>query len=518
MENTLSFDKTFDKHIFNIVVGQTFQQEDYAQIWGTKRNLLENPDGGYYDVLDQGNEPQTGGFETHNVLLSYLGRLEYSFDDKYLFNAVVRRDGSSRLGDDHKWGNFPSVSAAWRISEENFFGLAWVSDLKLRASYGKLGSGNIGPYDYIPVINTFSTIAIGEDQHTESGAIQVSLANTDLRWETLTQKDIGLDVSFLNNKLEVTADYFIAETEDVLFRYPILLTSGSSQSPIVNGATIRNTGFEFSASYTEAGKALNYYATANFTTLNNEVVELGYGLNRHIDGNTVTELGEPIGMWYVLETDGLFQSEEEVNSYQNAEGTIIQPDAQPGDIRFKDNNGDGQITNADKAVVGSPWPDVEVGLNMGASYKGFELTMNWFSALGAIVYNGPRSGMDRFDDNSNYRSGVTPWTPENPDTDFPRIVYASTLNARGDSDRWLEDGSFARLKYISLAYSIPASIVERMGFSNAQVSISGQNLLTFTKYTGLDPEFNNGNIFQRGLDFGSFPNLKTYSLGLQFGF
>jgi TonB-linked SusC/RagA family outer membrane protein len=519
VENTLSYDQKFDKHAINIVVGQTFQQEDYAQIWGTKRNILENPNGGYYNVLDQGSEPQTGGFENTNVLLSYLGRLEYNFNDKYLFNAIVRRDGSSRLGNDYKWGNFPSVSAAWRISEENFFELPWVSDLKLRASYGKLGSGNIGPYEYIPVINTFSTIAMGRDQHIESGAIQVQLTNTDLRWETLTQKDIGLDVSFLDNKIEVTVDYFDATTEDVLFGYPILLTTGNDGgNPIVNGATIRNTGFEFSASYREAAKPINYYITANLSTLNNEVVELGYGLNRTFSGNTITELGEPVGMWYVLETDGLFQSIDEVNNYTNEDGVIIQPNAQPGDIRFKDNNGDGQITNADKAIVGSPWPDVEMGLNLGASYKRFEFTMNWFSALGATVFNGPRSGMDRFDDNSNYRSGITPWTPENPDTDFPRVIYASTLNARGDTDRWLENGSFLRLKYISLAYSIPASIIEKVGFSNAQISISAQNLLTFTEYTGLDPEFNNNNIFQRGVDFGAFPNLKTYSLGFQFGF
>nr|WKN34501.1 TonB-dependent receptor [Tunicatimonas sp. TK19036] len=519
VENTLSFNKTFDSHVVNVVVGQTFQKEDYAQIWGTKRNILENPQGGYYNVLDQGNEPQTGGYENHNVLLSYLARLEYSFADKYLFNAVLRRDGSSRLGSDYKWGNFPSLSAAWRISEENFFELPGVSDLKLRASYGKLGSGNIGPYDYIPVINTFSTMAIGSDQHVEAGAIQVQLANTDLRWETLTQKDLGVDVSFLEGKITITADYFDATTEDVLFGYPILLTTGNDGgNPIVNGATIRNKGFEFSATYREAEKALNYYATANISTLSNELIELGYGLNRHFSGNTVTEVGEQVGMWYVLETDGLFQSEEEVNSYQNEEGVVIQPDAQPGDIRFKDNNGDGRITNDDKAVVGSPWPDVEVGLNLGASYKSFELTMNWFGAFGATVFNGPRSGMDRFDDNSNYRSGVVPWTPENPNTDFPRVLYASTLNARGDTDRWLEDGSFGRLKYISLAYNVPASIIEKIGFSNAQISISGQNLITLTKYTGLDPEFNNANIFERGVDFGAFPNLKTYSLAIQFGF
>jgi TonB-linked SusC/RagA family outer membrane protein len=519
VENTLTFTKTVDKHFFNVLVGQTYQEDDYAQISGTKRNLLENPAGGYYNVLDQGNEPQVFGFENTTVLLSYLGRVEYIFADKYLLSAVARRDGSSRFGGENKWGNFPSLSAGWRISEENFFQVPWISDLKLRGSYGKLGSGNIGPYDYIATINTFSTIAMGRDQHIEPGAIQVRLANPDLKWETLTQQNIGADFGLLEDKISVTVDYFNASTEDVLFGFPIPLTSGNDGgNPVVNGVTVVNTGFEFSATYRESENPVNYYTTVNFTTLKNKVEDLGYGRNDIYVGNTVTEVGQPVGMWYVLETDGLFQSEEEINNYQNEEGTIIQPNARPGDIRFKDNNGDGQITNEDKAVVGSPWPDVELGFNAGASYKNFELTMQWFGAFGATVFNGPRSGMDRFDDNSNYRSGIQPWTPENMDTDFPRVVYASTLNARGDSDRWLESGSFMRLKFISLAYSLPSTLTERIGFSNIEISVSGQNLLTFTPYTGLDPEFNNSNIFERGFDFGAFPNTKMYSLGVQLGF
>ncbi len=519
VENTLSFSKIFDKHSVNAVVGQTFQQDDYALIYGIKRNLLPNPRGGYFDVLDQGDEARTGGYKNRTVLLSYLGRIEYSFADKYLLNAVIRRDGSSRLSNDNKWKNFPSLSAGWRISEEGFFKVPAVSDLKLRASWGMLGSGNIGPYEFIPTINTFGTIAIGRDQHIEPSATQVRLANQNLRWETLTQQNIGVDLGLFKDKLTFTADYFIAETEDVLFRYPVLMLTGNDGgAPIVNGASIRNNGFEFSATYREAARAVNYFATVNFSTLRNKVVELGYGLNRHLQGNTITELGEPIGMWYVLETNGLFQSEAEVQNHTNAEGEVIQPNAMPGDIRFVDHNGDGQITNADKVLAGSPWPDVELGLNMGASYKNFELSMQWFGAFGATVFNGPMSVTDRFDDNSNYRSGIQPWTPENPNTDFPRVVYASTLNARGDTDRWLEDGSFMRLKYISLGYSLPTSLIERIGFSTAQISVSGQNLLTFTRYSGLDPEFNNSNIFERGFDYGAFPNLKMYSLGVQLGF
>ena len=520
VENTLTLKKVFGKHDLSLLAGQTYQKEDYQQISGTKRNILQNPTTGqYYPVLDQGNEPQAGGFEQEAVLLSYLGRFEYNYDNRYLVNAVMRRDGTSRLGRENQWGNFPSVSAAWRISGESFFQYPWLSDLKLRASYGTLGSSNIGYWDYIGIINMFPTIAMGRDQHVEQGATLVSLANEDLKWETLTQTNIGLDMGFLNNKLSVTAEYFIAETEDVLTRMPIAMTTGhDGPAPFVNAASLRNKGFEFTASYTESAKAFNYYGTINVTTLRNEVLELGYGRNDIFVGNTVTEVGEPIGTWYVLETDGLFQSDAEVQDYTSSDGEVIQPEAKPGDIRFKDHNDDGQITNSDKVVLGSPWPDFEMGLNLGASYKGFALTMNWFGSFGATVFNGPRSVMGRFDDNSNYEAGIRPWTPDNPNTDVPRAYYASTLNSRGDTDRWLEDGGFMRLKYLSLAYTLPAALIRRIGFSNAQLSLSGQNLLTFTDYKGLDPEFNNSSIFERGHDFGAFPNLKMYSLGLQFGF
>lgn len=519
VENTLTFDQEFNQHSLNVLVGQTYQHTNYQQIWGTKRNLLKNPLGGYYNQLDQGDEPQLGGFTHEAVLLSYLGRVEYSFADKYLFNAVFRRDGTSRLSPENRWANFPSVSAGWRISEENFFNVPKVSDLKLRASYGTLGSSNIGYWDYLATINTFSTIAMGEDQHIEPGATQVRLVNSNLRWETLTQQNYGIDAGLFNNKLTLSAEYFIATTEDVLTGMPIAITTGNDGgNPVVNAASLRNNGFELSATYREAQRALNYFVTANVTTLRNEVLELGYGRNDIYVGNTVTSVGQPVGMWHVLETAGLFQSQEEVREHTNSEGEIIQPNAQPGDIRFVDHNDDGQISNDDKVIMDNPWPDLELGLNFGASYKGFDLSMQWFGSFGATVYNGYRSLVDRFDDNSNYRSGVQPWTPENPDTDFPRVVYASTLNSRGDTDRWLEDGSFMRLKLISLGYSIPTSLVERIGFSNAQVSLSGQNLITFTGYQGLDPEFNNANIFTRGADNFSFPNLKMYTIGLQLGF
>jgi len=519
IENTLNFNEKFGKHSINAIAGQSYQKDRYAQISGTKRNILANPNGGYYDVLDQGNEPQTAGFRNQTNLISYFGRVEYNYNDKYLLNGVIRTDGVSRFGPDYKFGTFPSVSGAWRISKENFFHSSWINDLKLRANYGTLGSSNIGPYDYIATINTFSTVPFGPGQGIQQGATQVKLANNDLKWEQVTQQNYGFDAAFLQNKLTVTAEYFISKTKDVLIQYPLLISTGNDGgNPYVNGATLGNRGFEFTATYQDNTKAFKYNVTANLTTLKNKVISLGYNKNRTFVGNTVTEVGQPIGMWYVLETDGLFQNDAEVANYKNSTGTVIQPGAKPGDIRFKDNNGDGTITNDDKAVVGSPWAKYEMGLNLGASYKGFELTMDWFGSFGAKVFNGPRSVLDNFSDNSNYRAGVQPWTPENPNTSTPRAFYGSTTNARGDTDRWLENGSFARLKYIGITYNVPKRMLEKIGFSNAQITLSGQNLITITKYTGLDPEFSNGSIFEKGFDFGAFPNLKSVSLGLQFGF
>ncbi|MDR6941656.1 SusC/RagA family TonB-linked outer membrane protein [Mucilaginibacter pocheonensis] len=518
IEHTLSFNKTFGKHVINAVGGQSYQRTNYAQISGTKRNILVN-NGSYYDVLDQGNEPQTGGYRNRTDLISYFGRVEYSFADKYLLNGVIRSDGSSKFGPAYKFGTFPSVSGAWRISKEDFFKVAWINDLKLRASYGTVGSNNIDPYEYNSLINTFSTAVFGADQTVLQGATQVRLANPDLRWEKLIQQNYGLDASFLDNKLTLSAEYFISKTKDVLIRYPVLLTTGNDGGdPRVNGITLGNRGFELSANYRQDVTPVKYGIGLNFTTLKNKVLDLGYSKNKTYVGNTVTEVGQPIGMWYVLETNGLFQNQAEIDNYKNSKGQTIQPGAKPGDIRFKDNNDDGQITNDDKKVVGSPWPKYELGLNFNVSYKGFEFSMDWFASVGAKVFNGPRSVTDRFDDNSNYRAGVQPWTPENPNTSTPRAYYASTLNSRGDSDRWLESGSFARMKYIGLSYRLPASLVKKIGFDNALVTLSAQNLLTITKYKGLDPEFSNGSIFEKGYDFGAFPNLKTVSLGLNFGF
>lgn len=519
VENTLTFDKAFGEHNFNVLLGQTYQKDKYARMEGTKRNLPRNPTTGeYYTVLDHGDQAVVTGFREEAVLLSYLGRLNYSFEDKYIFTAIFRTDGTSRLSPHLRWSTFPSVAGAWRITDEPFFQSNFISELKLRANYGTLGSSNIGPWDYQQTINMFPTIVMGTDQHIERGGSNVRLANNNLRWETLTQSNFGLDLGLLDNKISATAEYYISTTEDVLTGAPIALTTGNDGgNPVVNAASLRNSGFEFTLSYAEAEKKLQYNASLNVTTIKNKVLSLGYDRDVMYVGNAITEIGSPIGVWHVLETAGLFQSIEDVQNH-TTNGEVIQPNAQPGDIRFVDHNEDGQITNDDKVVLGDPWADVELGLNFNASYKNLEFSMTWFSSLGATVYSGPQSVMGRFDDNSNYLTGTKPWTAENPDTDVPRAYYASTLNARGDTDRWLESGSFTRLKFISMAYNLPVKWLNKVGFETAQISVSGQNLITLTKYSGLDPEFRGQSIWERGFDNGAFPNVKTVSVGLNFGF
>ena len=519
-ENTLTFKKEFGKHDVTVLVGQTFQKDKYDIIYGEKRNLpINSGTGQYYEVLNQGNSPVVGGYINEAALASYLGRIEYNYDNRYLFNAVLRRDGSSRFSDANKWGNFPSLSAGWRVSNESFFKSQFIKDLKLRASYGELGSGNIGNYEYKSFVNNFGQIVLGKDQTLYPSAAQVKLSNEQLRWEKLKQTNFGLDLGVLNNDLRLTADYFIARTEDVLFGFPILLTTGNDGgNPISNAATVENKGFEIELAYSKKINDFSFNASVNFTKINNKLVSLGNGQNENISGNTITRAGMPVGMWYVLQTDGLFQNQQEINNYKNAEGKVIMPNAVPGDIRFKDVNGDGQITSADKDIVGSPWPEFEMGFNAGAEYKGFDFSMNWIASHGATVYNGFRSVVDRFDDNSNYRRGIQPWTPENPNTDFPRVTKGSTLNSRGDSDRFLENGDFIRLKYIGFGYNLPETVLKNSGISRVRLSLSAQNIITITKYKGLDPEFTNSNIFERGFDNGAFPNLKTYSFGVDFSF
>lgn len=518
-DNTLEFNKKFDKHDISAVLGISYQTSTYEQIWGTKNDVLMTGND-YFDNLDAAlSNPKTGNYKDLQKLFSVFGRINYNYDDRYLMSFTMRRDESSKFSPSNRVGYFPSVSAGWRISKESFFDVPWVDDLKLRANYGVLGTSNIGVWDWVSFITVFPQAVFGTGQSVQTGMTQIKLANADLKWEKLSQINAGFDAALLNNKLAISVDYFMKETKDVLTPMQILMVTGNNGgNPNVNAATLQNTGIEVSATWRDKiGKDFGYSFNVNGSFLKNKIKELGYGRTEFTQWDTKSKVGHPIGEWYLIKTDGLFRSEEEVQAHKNSEGKLIQPNARPGDVRFIDANDDGMITDADRQYCGSTLPKFQLGMNWGFEYKGFDLQLQFSGAFGHKSFNGPRSAYDRFDDNSNYRADYDPWTPDNPNAKDPRPIYADSRNVRGNQDRWLENGSYLRVKQMALGYNLPKSLLGEV-FSGIRVYVNAQNLITFTSYKGLDPEFLNTNIWDRSYDGGSFPNPRGVTFGAQVSF
>lgn len=518
-DNTLEYNKKFGKHDISAVIGTSYQTSNYEQIWGTKNDVLIT-NNQYFDNLDAAlSNPKTGNYKDLSKLFSVFGRLNYDYDERYLLSFTMRRDQSSRFGPQYQTGYFPSVSAGWRISKEDFFNVPGIDDLKIRANYGILGTSNIGVWDWVSFITVFPQAAFGVDQSTVTGMTQIKLANNDLKWEKLTQFNAGVDAAMVGNKLTFSVDYFLKETKDVLTPMQIQLATGNNGgNPFVNAATLQNKGVEISANWrSKIGTSLGYSVELNGSYIKNKIKELGYGRKEFTQWNTKSIVGKPIGEWYLIKTDGLFQSAAEVQAHTNSQGKPIQPGAQPGDVKYIDFNDDGQITDADRQHLGSTIPKFQLGGNIGFDYKGFDLQIQMTGAFGFKSFNGPRSGFDRFDDNSNYRADYDPWTPDNPNAKDPRPIYADSRNVRGDQDRWLENGSYLRIRQLALGYNLPKSLLKNT-FSNVRLSVNAQNLITFTSYNGLDPEFLNGSIWERSYDSGNFPNPKGITFGAQLSF
>lgn len=517
-DNTLEYNGNFNRHNISAVIGTSYQTSKYEQVWGTKNDVLETQSG-YFTELDAAlTNPKTGSYADLEKLFSVFGRINYNFDEKYLFSFTIRRDESSKFNPKFRTGYFPSVSGGWRISRENFFNIPWINDLKLRANYGILGTSNIGVWDWVPFITVFPQAIFGVDQHIVTGMTQIRLANSDLKWEKMSQLNTGFDAEFLNNKLSLSADYFRKETRDVLTPMQILLVTGNNGgNPVVNAATLLNTGVEIAATWRDRIGDFDYNIGINGSYLENKILELGYGRKEFTQWDTKSIVGHPIGEWYLIKTDGLFKTEAEVQAHTNSKGEVIQPNAKPGDIRYIDYNDDGQITDADRQYAGNTIPKYQLGMNLGFGYKGFDLQLQLSGSFGFKSFNGPRSGYDRFDDNSNYRADYAPWTPDNPNAKDPRPIYQDSRNARGDQDRWLENGSYLKVKQMALGYNLPRSVLGSH-INQIRIYVNAQNLITFTSYTGLDPEFLNRNIWDRSYDGGAFPNPMGITFGTQITF
>lgn len=517
-DNTIDYSKKFGRHDIAAVVGTSYQTSNYEQVWGTKNDVLMFGND-YFTELDAAlGDPRTGSYQNNDKLFSVFGRLNYTFNDKYLFSFTIRRDESSKFNPDLRVGYFPSVSAGWRISNEKFFNVSWVDDLKLRANYGILGTSNIGVWDWVSFITVFPQAAFGVNQNVQTGMTQIRLANSDLKWEKLSQINAGFDARLFKSKLDISTDFFIKETRDVLTPMQILMVTGNNGgNPVVNAATLRNTGVEITATWRDKIGELGYSLGVNGSFLKNKILELGYGRNEFTQWNTKSVVGSSIGEWYLIKTDGLFRSAQEVLDHKNSQGVIIQPNAKPGDVKFIDFNDDGQITDGDRQHVGSTIPKYHLGMNFGFDYKGFDLQLQFTGAFGFKSFNGPRSTYDNFADNSNYRADYDPWTPENPNAKDPRPIFGDSRNVRADQDRWLENGNYLRVRQIALGYNLPKKLMGNT-FSQVRFYVNAQNLITFTSYRGLDPEFLNGNIWDRSYDGGAFPNPKGFTFGTQITF
>jgi TonB-linked SusC/RagA family outer membrane protein len=473
-------------------------------------------------------QPAASGYNLQNNLVSYLGRVIYSYDGKYTVSASIRRDGSSRFSHDNKWGNFPSVSGAWGIGKEEFFKnlKTPISDLKLRASYGVLGNQEIGDYQYLGSITSGISYGVGEPNTLWSGNIQTNYPAVGLKWESTATSDFGLDLDLWDGKLQYTFDYFKKQTSDLLLRVPIPLSVGSNNNPYTNAGNVTNKGFEMGLTYNEKVGEFNFNITGNISSIKNNVDELSTG-SQVIEGGkgsfhgapvTYSKVGYPIYSFFLVDTDGLFRSQAEIDAYKK-DGKLIQPNAQVGDIRYIDYNGDGEINGEDRQYKGSAFPKFEYGLRLQGDWKGIDCTIALQGTQGNKIYNGNNTDLQTVRANINYSSATLDSFTFNPNSNFPRLDIEDKNNNGADySDRFLEDGSYLRIKTIQVGYTIPTSITNQVAIDKCRIYFAGDNLYTFTKYTGYNPDVSADALGGRGVDYKSYPLSKTLLFGLQINF
>jgi TonB-linked SusC/RagA family outer membrane protein len=522
IENTLTFEKTAGRHSVNALAGQAVLESNLLRSFAHAEGFTQP----YFPVLSNGSSGITAtGDETRSRLSSYFGRVNYIYDDKYLLTATIRRDGSSRFAPTYGWGNFPSVAVGWKLHNEHFMQTllpSFVNQVKLRASYGELGNQEIGDYKYQAYINSYAHSVFGNQ--LALGATQTTFATPDIKWETTISRNIGIDLQ-LFNKVNFSAEYFRNTGKDILLVVQIPGSTGVYpwESPIMNGASILNTGFEFQLGYNDKKGSFTYNINANVSTLKNEVLSLGYGNNPMYGyGNlTKTEVGREVGELYGWVIDGIFQNQGEIDAL-NAKSPIKRYQEEltrPGDYRFKDINGrdtdgkltgapDGKIDDDDRTFLGSAIPKLYYGVNAAVSYKQFDLSVVASGVSGNKIYNSIRAGIENGAGWDNYSTRLLDrWTPTHTNTDVPRVVmFDPNKNSRA-SARWIENGSFLRITTLQVGYTLPQHLLRSAHLSNARLYITAQNLVTFTKYTGFDPDFaNNNGLLDRAIDNGSYPN------------
>ncbi len=524
IKNTLEYAEEWDQHRLTVLGGSTFQKSVFENLQGSRINF-PGSDPAFFFLNAGETEGQTNeNSSTASGIISYLGRVNYVYKDRYLFTGTYRVDGSSKFGENNRYGYFPSLALGWRISEEPFFDVPEISNLKIRGSWGRVGNDKIGVNAAIPTVTSGLTYVLGEGQVIVPGGTITELANPDLKWEETEQLDIGLELGLFEDNLNMVFDYYRKNTSDILVTVPIPGAVGAA-APVVNAASVLNRGIDLSIDWQQSSGDFTYSVGFVGSTIYNEVTALGEnqeaiiaGNQRNLGNTTRTVVGEPIGSFYGFKTIGVFQNQQQIDNLPNRDGAV------PGDIRLADLNGDGEITDADQTFLGSPIPDYTLGLNLSASYKNIDFSLSLDGQFGNQVLNARRASRGfrllNYEDEFLER-----WTGEGTSNEEPRITESGPNYV---TDRFLQDGDFVRLRNLQIGYSLPATLIESLSVRGIRFYANASNVVTFTGYTGYTPQIANtmtdesgdqsGNVLASGIDTGVFPIASTYSLGIEIDF
>lgn len=507
VENTLTYQKTFDRHNLTVLVGQSFQDFNYRQISAVgsgleKPYVLSLSNASTFSVIDN-QQPA--------ALASYLGRVNYAFDDTYLLTFNIRNDGSSRFRKEDRFAIFPSIGLGWKIHNDINLPRS-ITSMKLRGGYGQLGNQEIGNFRYQSTINRAIPYEFGTGR--VFGAATTILVDPSITWETRTTRSVGLDVEMWDGKLEFTAEYYSNTSEDVLIDLPIPLSNGSLAGLTTNAGSIQNSGIELSANWRPRIGNVVFSISPNFYTVKNEVLDIG-NLEFISGAGARTEVGQAVGQQYGWVYEGIFQSQDEIaaSAFQNA-------NTAPGDIKFSDLNADGIINEDDRQFLGQGMPTYYYGLNIAAQYKSFDFTIFGQGSGGNLINSNLYKGLMPTSGYTNWHEDIlNRWTPTNTNTDIPRVVWNDPNNNQRDSNRpgWLQDGDYFRISTISVGYSMNANILEKIRLQSARIYFTMQNVYTFAAYKGYNPDFQ-ADILSPGFDFGTFPRPRTSMIGLQVKF
>ncbi|WP_282121946.1 SusC/RagA family TonB-linked outer membrane protein [Algibacter mikhailovii] len=526
IENTASYGKVFGKHNFNILLGQGMYVDNITS--GETVTYSNIPVDNYQDAsfnfdvpTDQINASAYTNAE-HKVT-SIFSRLTYDYGEKYLFTAIIRRDGSSRFGSNNKYGVFPSFSAGWVPSKENFWSdNGFVNQLKVRGGYGITGSDAIGDFKYLSTVSGGRNYTIGTSGSITVGNSPDSPSNPDLKWEETSQLNIGFDTRLFDD-FTVSFDWYKKVTTGILQDVTIPGYVGAIGSPTGNVADMENRGIDIEVGYNKQIKDFNFSLSGNVSFLENEVTFLGNGLEFLSGGETIqsstypitrTQVGQSVNSFYGFKTNGIFQNQSEIDNYVNSEGTVIQPNARPGDFKWQDLDGDGDIDSDDRDFLGNSIPKISYGFTLNMNYKNFDLLLFFQGASGNKIFQGLR----RLDvENANYQTAALGrWVGEGTSNSYPRLTTNDTNNNFSNpSDFYLEDGDYLRLKTLQLGYTLPSDLLGKYGIDRLRIYFTSENLLTFTKYSGYDPEIGGGVL---GIDRGYYPQAITNQIGVNLQF